>query len=716
MSSARRTLTALAALVVTAAVDRRRARPARSCSSGTRGPGAAASSSRDEVAIVVGVLAVLAWLVWLRFVIAVVAELRAQLAERAAPPSRPGGPVAARRPGALAGRCRRCSRSGSSRRSSSSLPVAGTGRAGRRRGPGAAAQRRRRRRLVVGPTQRRRARSQPAPATPVAGAVTVAPGDTLIGLARQHLGDADRWREIFELNRDRPQVDGGRLLSPSAIRVGWTLVLPPDASVPAAPVEAEAAPYLAPETVTVELDDTLWDLSHDRLAGAGAAHDDAAVAGYVHAVVDANPDVVEDPDLIFVGEQFTFPAVGTPPPPPPPPAPAPPAPAAAPAPPGRGRSPRRSCRRCRPSRRRPPTPTTAAPTTTTTPAPPPPVEAPLRTPSVRAGSPSPIGVGEAALLSAGVLALLAARRRHRLRGSLPRARVPEPPPEMVAAERRLRSVDAGERLLRVDIAVRAAAAIARRDRRADRGRPASASTEPSSSCSPPMPPCLRRGRATADGGRCPARRRSSCWPMPPAPSARPCVALTQLGIDADGHEVLVDLEALGVLGIAAPDALADAVVRGIAATLATSIFAEVANLVGVGIDGRRLPGSPPRPHGRRPSTMPWSWPPRWSARRHRPSRARSSCAPATPAVRRGSRRSWSPGPPWPGRSRRTWSARPPGDTAVWPSSRPVMRRGAVVAARRGRAVAARAARHRPRPGRSHRRRGRRPPRRAATRR
>ena len=62
------------------------------------------------------------------------------------------------------------------------------------------------------------------------------------------------------------------------------------------------------------------------------------------------------------------------------------------------------------------------------------------------------------------------------------------------------------------------------------------------------------------------------------------MALTQLGVDADGREVLVDLEALGVLSIVAPEPLADAVVRGIAATLATSIFAEVANLVGVGLD------------------------------------------------------------------------------------------------------------------------------------
>ena len=44
-------------------------------------------------------------------------------------------------------------------------------------------------------------------AAPVAAAsVAVGPGDTLIGLARTHLGDAARWRELFELNRDREQA------------------------------------------------------------------------------------------------------------------------------------------------------------------------------------------------------------------------------------------------------------------------------------------------------------------------------------------------------------------------------------------------------------------------------------------------------------------------------------------------------------------------------
>ena len=31
-------------------------------------------------------------------------------------------------------------------------------------------------------------------------------------IAEEHLGDGRRWNEIFELNKDRPQPDGGELV------------------------------------------------------------------------------------------------------------------------------------------------------------------------------------------------------------------------------------------------------------------------------------------------------------------------------------------------------------------------------------------------------------------------------------------------------------------------------------------------------------------------
>ena len=199
--------------------------------------------------------------------------------------------------------------------------------------------------------------------------------------------------------------------------------------------------------------------------------------------------------------------------------------------------------------------------------------------------PSPIGIGEAALLSAGVLALVAARRRQRLRAARRRARVPEPPPGTVATERRLRSVDAGERLLRVDVAVRAAAA-ALVDGPA-RVAVVCADTDGTvelvltADASLPAPWRGARGRWSLPGStplEALAREARSV--------GAPCVALAQLGVDADGRDVLADLEGLGLLSVVGNDpALADSVVRGIAASLAASVFAELANLVGVGLDG-----------------------------------------------------------------------------------------------------------------------------------
>ena len=423
------------------------------------------------------------------------------------------------------------------------------------------------------------------------------PGDTLIGLARAHLGDAARWRELFELNRDREQHDGHRLRSPSGLRVGWELRCPQLRRGTHLPRRtAEPAVWVAPAVVTVERGDNLWDLTEEHLAAAGLPTDDASVAHHLQVIIDANPDVIEDPNLIYVGEQFDFPSIGTPPTEPPlaeeaPAAvveqPAPPQVADPPPPP----APETTTPEAPPPSEQvaalPPHVAAAADATTTTlrqPVPPPVEPGPEGVePAADPGSPSPIGVGEAALLSAGVLALVAARRRMRLRGSQPRARVPEPPPETVATERRLRAIDAGERLVRVDVAVRAAAATL-----------------------VDGPGRIAVVQVGGDGAveltftddavlAAPWEGAGARWTLPGstpvellADAARsvgaPCVALTQVGVDEDGRDVLVDLEALGLLSIVADPAEADVVLHGIAATLGTSVFAEVANLIGVGLD------------------------------------------------------------------------------------------------------------------------------------
>ena len=389
-------------------------------------------------------------------------------------------------------------------------------------------------------------------------------------------------------------------------------------------------------------------------------------------VIAANADVVEDPNLIYVGEQFDFPSIGTPPPPPPPEPP----PEAAPAQPAAATVPVVD-----------PTPIheaadgaapTASTTTTTTPPPTAPVEpAAVGAGATVAASPSPIGLGEAAMLSAGVLALLASRRRLRLRASRPRARVPEPSAELVAAERRLRVIDPSERLLRVDVAVRAAAASL-----------VDTSVQITVVCVAidGTVELALTGDAVLPA---PWEGNGEAWVLPGstpvellADAARsvgaPCVALTQLGVDAGGREVLVDLEALGVLSVAAPD--------GRRRRRGPRHRGDVGD-VGVRRGGqprrcrdrrRRVPRPPAGPRRAARSTVPSNWRRRSSGRRQRPGRARSCYAPGTRAVRRGSRRSCSRARRWRARSRLRSCGRRPDGMVASPSSSQVtrpMRRG-----------------------------------------
>jgi DNA-binding SARP family transcriptional activator len=56
--------------------------------------------------------------------------------------------------------------------------------------------------------------------------------DSLWDIADRHLGDGRRYREIYELNKGRPQPDGGELTRASLIHPGWVLLLPADATGP----------------------------------------------------------------------------------------------------------------------------------------------------------------------------------------------------------------------------------------------------------------------------------------------------------------------------------------------------------------------------------------------------------------------------------------------------------------------------------------------------
>ncbi|MFC3499548.1 hypothetical protein ACFOOK_00845 [Micromonospora krabiensis] len=69
----------------------------------------------------------------------------------------------------------------------------------------------------------------------------------LYQIAARTLGDGNRYREIFDLNRGRRQPDGGALTDPlTVLRPGWILVLPPDADGPAVRVGPLPSPDVAP--------------------------------------------------------------------------------------------------------------------------------------------------------------------------------------------------------------------------------------------------------------------------------------------------------------------------------------------------------------------------------------------------------------------------------------------------------------------------------------
>ncbi|AKL64201.1 MULTISPECIES: LysM peptidoglycan-binding domain-containing protein [unclassified Streptomyces] len=71
---------------------------------------------------------------------------------------------------------------------------------------------------------------------------TVKSGDSLAGIAEAQLGDADRYGEIFDLNKDRPMPGGGTFTDPDLIHPGQHLTLPADTSHPTPPQETKPDP------------------------------------------------------------------------------------------------------------------------------------------------------------------------------------------------------------------------------------------------------------------------------------------------------------------------------------------------------------------------------------------------------------------------------------------------------------------------------------------
>src|SRR5260370_32000274 len=85
----------------------------------------------------------------------------------------------------------------------------------------------------------------PAPQRPQVYRVTE--GDNLWDIAARFLGDGERWQQIYDLNRGKPQPGGGRLTDPDLIYPGWVLALPQRTGLPAGhhpPARSRPAPSL----------------------------------------------------------------------------------------------------------------------------------------------------------------------------------------------------------------------------------------------------------------------------------------------------------------------------------------------------------------------------------------------------------------------------------------------------------------------------------------
>ncbi|MFD1664500.1 MULTISPECIES: BTAD domain-containing putative transcriptional regulator [Streptomyces] len=71
--------------------------------------------------------------------------------------------------------------------------------------------------------------------------------DSLWEIAERHLGDGRRYKEIFELNKDRTQPDGSKLSEASLIRPGWIMEMPGDARGGDLVEMPDEAPQVSPE-------------------------------------------------------------------------------------------------------------------------------------------------------------------------------------------------------------------------------------------------------------------------------------------------------------------------------------------------------------------------------------------------------------------------------------------------------------------------------------
>ncbi|WP_223188637.1 BTAD domain-containing putative transcriptional regulator [Streptomyces sp. TRM68416] len=100
--------------------------------------------------------------------------------------------------------------------------------------------------------------------------------DSLWEIAERHLGDGRRYKEIYQLNKDRVQPDGSRLSEASLIRPGWIMEMPGDARGGDLVEMPDEAPNVSPE-VQQQISD--YAKTGDQAQGGGAQGDQAQGGG-----------------------------------------------------------------------------------------------------------------------------------------------------------------------------------------------------------------------------------------------------------------------------------------------------------------------------------------------------------------------------------------------------------------------------------------------------
>lgn len=370
----------------------------------------------------------------------------------------------------------------------------------------------------------------------VAGTHVVEEGESLWSIAEDELGDPTRWPEVYGANEGREFDDGRRLTDPDLIRPGWDLRLPTDA-----PADVAEAPIPESDDVDSSADITTPALVEDEVAVPDRLAASLDVDAPANSGAPADATVVDDATVVgdvvaSSRRDNVWDEVGA----------DTPGAVDATASAGDGTDER------------------------------------VDAGDSRSAAPRMMPLGGAAMMSAGVLTLLAVRRRAQLRRARPRTSLPEPSPRPAATERTLRAIDVGERFVRVETAIRAVAmTLVERDRRVVAVLVAPEGSLELRTSGPVALPSPWDG----DG---------SVWHLAAsiplellADAARtvnsPCPTLVQLGTDDAGRDVYVDLEAIEAIEVGGPGAQADAFVAALAATLAGSLLAEVTTLIGLGV-------------------------------------------------------------------------------------------------------------------------------------